>query len=148
MSLLLKPQLQTPKEKPMSEDELKVWRASVLKHHLETNQLTQLSIQACRSAREKIAREARETRETINRWQEYSEKIFKSSRRVPQQETLSQESEYSDQLPRSAKDIGSISSQKMFFHRRNQSASRPTQCYLVKTRKKFAPKTHLRSFHF
>eukprot|EP00345_Euplotes_harpa_P001673 CAMPEP_0168324408 /NCGR_PEP_ID=MMETSP0213-20121227/4069_1 /TAXON_ID=151035 /ORGANISM="Euplotes harpa, Strain FSP1.4" /LENGTH=145 /DNA_ID=CAMNT_0008326685 /DNA_START=184 /DNA_END=621 /DNA_ORIENTATION=+ len=134
-----------------NEEEMKKWRAGVLRQFIETNKLTEATLKEGKTARERLTKDLDETKAVVNRWNEYSEK-YKSSvrqfaKRIEENEPKHLESCHIT-LPNSSKEIRSITDPKVFFHRRNLSACRPTKSYLVKTRKKYVEKSHLRSFQF
>ena len=149
MSLLLKPQLISKNGLNDNNENLNSWRKEVIRDHFKTKEYAECSLKACRSTREKIQEDFRSTKVMLSKWNMFSNKKPEEERTILSRLTSSESQNQPIACPQSAKTIGSIQNPRMFFHRRNLSANRPTKCYLMKATKKYiAPKNQLRSFAF
>ena len=149
MSLLLKPQLISKNGLKENDENLNLWRKEVIRNHYVTKEYCERTIRECNSTREKIAKDFGSTKVLLSKWN-----MFTNKKPIEERTILSRLSSTDNQnqqpvCPNSAKTIGTIGTQRAFFHRRNLSANRPTKCYLMKATKKYtAPKNQLRSFAF
>ena len=132
------------------EEELKKWRASVIRSFYETNKIAEEAMKQGKTAREKLSRELDETKAVANKWNEYSER-YKVSIRNFAKRIDDSEQEFKDlniKLPNSSKEIKHLTDPKAMTHRRQGSACRPTKSSLGKRTKKFINETHFKSFQF
>ena len=89
------------------EEELKKWRASVLRNFYETNKLVEETIKQGKSAREKLTKDLDDTKAVVNRWNDYSDRYKVSIKNFAKriEDSNKEFKDLSIKLPRSDKRI-------------------------------------------